>query len=319
MKTPKVTVICLCYNHEDFVEASVRSVLSQTYPNLQVIVVDDASTDGSRTVIEKILASHPEVLYLPLDHNQGNCSAFNEGLRHAEGEYVIDLSTDDLMMPERIVHQVACFQSLDQDYGIVYTDADYIDCKGNSLHNHLNHLQKHHGMVEMPEGYIFDKVLARYFIASPTMMIRREVFEALEGYDEGLAYEDFDFWVRSSRHFRYAYIDKSLTKIRKLSNSMSAGWYKKGDRQLHSTYLVCQKAQTMLQSQEEKKALIKRIQFEIRQAVFSENHEEAQLFLNLLSELKAETTFYKLLGGINTLHLPLSGIREKYHKLRYGS
>ncbi len=82
----------------------------------------------------------------------------------------------------------------------------------------------------IPQGDVYRDMLTTYFIPGPTMMIRREVFAALGGYDESLSYEDFDFWVRSSRIYRYAFLNERLTSIRKLKSSMSTGWYVPGDQ-----------------------------------------------------------------------------------------
>src|SRR5688572_3746734 len=117
MDKPLVTVICLCYNHERFVREAITSVLSQTYSNLQVIVVDDKSTDKSVDAIRDKIAPYGEITFLPLPTNHGNCRAFNKGLALAKGEYIIDFATDDLMAPERISKQVEAFQQLDSSYG----------------------------------------------------------------------------------------------------------------------------------------------------------------------------------------------------------
>ena len=102
MKAPLVSVVCLCYNHERFVGEAVRSVLNQTHPSIQLIVVDDHSTDGSQLIIEKLLTGHPSVEFISLGKNIGNCRAFNKGLEKVAGEFVIDLSADDVLMPARV-------------------------------------------------------------------------------------------------------------------------------------------------------------------------------------------------------------------------
>src|SRR6185436_18882244 len=102
MPSPTVTVICLCYNHARFVEEAIESVLNQSYANIQLIVVDDASTDKSAEVIKQLINKHSSIEFLPLQTNLGNCKAFNQGLARAKGEYVIDLAADDVLLPTRI-------------------------------------------------------------------------------------------------------------------------------------------------------------------------------------------------------------------------
>lgn len=316
MPSPLVTVICLCYNQAPFVRQAIQSVFDQSYPFVQLVVIDDASTDASVNEINKIISGR-QIEFLALKENVGNCKAFNRGLTVARGEFVIDLAADDVLWPDRVEKQVTCFQSLSPDYGVLFSDAEYIDEKGSFIRHHFKHLLKNGLITSIPEGDVYADVLSTYFIPSPTMMIRKRVLDALHGYDENLAYEDFDFWVRSSRICRYAFFNECLTKVRKRPNSMSSGWYRQGDRQLHSTYLVCRKAQKLNQNQHEVDALIRRVKFELRQSVFSKNANEAKLFFDLLSELKSPGIREKFLMALVHLPLPLPALRKWYHSLRY--
>ena len=318
MQNPLVTVICLCYNHEKYIAESVLSVLGQSYSPLQIIIVDDHSTDGSRAVIVQLLAAHTGLLYLPLARNVGNCAAFNQGLSLAKGEFVIDLATDDVLHVDRIAKQVAAFQALTPQYGVVYTDAHFIDNEGNTIDSHKAQLERMGFREPMPEGNVFAALLRRYTIAAPTMMIRTSVIKALGGYDEQLAFEDFDFWVRSSSVCWYKYLDEPLTLIRKLPTSMSAHIGKKGDRQLHSTYLVCEKAKALAKSAIEKDALIARVAYHTRNAVFTGNMAEAQLFWQLLKSIQGPSLRYALLLWGGRMGIPFRALYQYYLALRHG-
>jgi glycosyltransferase involved in cell wall biosynthesis len=315
--TPLVSVICLCYNHAQFIEEAIRSVISQTYPNIQVVVVDDASTDGSVEIINRLVNEYSQIELLLLKENHGNCKAFNQGLRLVKGDFIIDFATDDIMMPDRIAKQVKFFNTLDPSYGVVFTDATYIDEGGEFLRNHYAYLLKKKLVNEIPQGDIYAFVLSTYFISSPTMLSRKEVFDSLRGYDEDLAYEDFDFWVRSSRNFKYGFLNERLTKVRQSKKSMSRGWYVPGDKQLHSTFLVCKKAIALNRSEEDRLAWVKRVRYELRQSVFSENYTEAELFYTLLKDEQRNGLIDKLFSLINQLRLPLSSLRQLYHGIRY--
>ncbi|HYF70063.1 MAG TPA: glycosyltransferase [Ohtaekwangia sp.] len=317
MDKPLVTIICLCYNHERFVREAIASVINQTYQHIEIIVVDDASTDNSVSVITSIVSEFPHIQFLPLGENLGNCKAFNKGLALANGKFIIDLSTDDVLHLERVALQVDYFSKYDSSYGVLFTDAVYIDEAGNFMRHHFEYLIAKKLIHKIPQGDVFADLLSTYFVASPTMMVRREVFDQLQGYDESLAYEDFDFWVRSSRHFKYVYLDKALTYIRKSKKSLSTTWYVPGDTQLYSTYLVCLKALSLIRSERERFALILRIRYEIRQSVLSENHWDADLFYALLKQLEKPSRMYTTLSLLNKMRLPLSGIRQIYHRLRF--
>lgn len=314
---PLVSVICLCYNHVAFVREAVMSVVNQTYSALQVIVADDASSDGSASEIQKLKIEYPALELLLLPHNVGNCKAFNEALKLAKGDFVIDFATDDVMTADRIEKQIQLFNTLDPTVGVVFTDARYIDESGKFLRNHFEYLLGKGLIPSVPEGDVYRNVVSTYFIPGPTMIVRREVFETLGGYDESLSYEDFDFWVRSARHYRYAFLNEKLTDIRKTKTSMSSGWYTPGDAQLYSTYLVCKKVQHMNRGAGDHEALIKRVRYEFRQSVLSGNHTEANHFYSMLKELNAINTGDSLMLFAERMRIPLSFARRLYHKARF--
>jgi glycosyltransferase involved in cell wall biosynthesis len=314
---PLVSVICLCYNHEQFVQEAIESVLNQNYTHIQLIVVDDFSSDRSTSIIEQLTKQHPQITFLQLNENVGNCAAFNKGLALASGEFIVDFATDDVMLPDRIQKQINHFSDLDQSYGVVFTNADYIDSAGNKLRSHTEHLIAKGLISQVPEGNVFRDVLIRYFICSPTMMIRKEGLDQIHGYDENLVYEDFDFWVRSSRTFMYSYLDIVTTKVRRSGNSMSSGWYELGDQQLHSTFLVCEKAISLCNDEEDRQALLSRVRYEFKQAIFSGNKMEAKLFGQLEAKLGGHNFQFYLFNLLSQMPLPWPWIRKKYHHLFY--
>lgn len=317
MNNPLVTVVCVCYNHERFVEEAVHSVINQTYDNLQIIFLDDGSRDKSVEKIKSFESSGRNLEYVLLSENIGYCKAFNKTLPLMKGEFFIDFATDDVMMPDRIEKQVQKFQSLDGSYGVVFTDAIYIDETGFELRHHYDYMFGKGLLKKIPQGYIYKDLLARYFIAAPTMMTRTQVINDLKGYDENLSYEDFDFWIRSSIRYQYAFLDEKLTKIRKSSASMSTSLYQEGDKQLHSTYLICKKAQVLNRDEEDEKILAERVRYELRHSVLTSNSVEAALFFNLLTDLGYATATDRILLNLGKLKLPLSLLRRAYHWVRY--
>lgn len=259
MNGPLVTVVCLCYNHERFVEEALASVFAQTYSPIQLVVIDDASTDGSAEVISRVLAGRPEVVFLSLKENHGNCRAFNQALPHIRGEYVIDLAADDILLPERVSVGVRLLTEKGAAYGVTFSDAEWIDEEGRLLHRQSDRFP--HATV--PEGDIYRDLIQRYFICSPTMMFRKSVLDRLNGYDVTLAYEDFDFWIRSSRFTKYCYSPDVLVKKRVVKNSMAARQFRRNSEQLVSTLTVCRKILALNRTAEERTALRKRIRYEI--------------------------------------------------------
>ncbi|MGC1244266.1 MAG: glycosyltransferase [Chryseosolibacter sp.] len=259
MAVPPVTVICLCYNQARFVEEAIRSVLEQTYPRIQLLVVDDASTDDSAAVIRKMVDLHPEIGFLALSVNSGNCKAFNKALVRAKGDYIIDLAADDILLPERVAVGVEALSKAGDRCGVNFTDAEWISEDGGHLYTHSARFPHH----TIPQGDIYRDLISRFFICSPTMMFKRDVIVALGGYDETLAYEDFDFWIRSSRDIRYCYTPQALVKKRVVKNSMSQKQFSVFSPQLKSTFRVCEKIMLLNRNVDEQRALAGRIRYEI--------------------------------------------------------
>ncbi|WP_157807355.1 glycosyltransferase family 2 protein [Hymenobacter chitinivorans] len=300
---PLVTIVALCYNHAPFLAEALDSILAQTYPNLEVLLVDDASTDGSADILREYAARHPGWQLRLLPANQGNCRAFNQAFRESSGEFVLDFATDDVLLPQRIAEQVACFQRLEPDYGVVFTDAELIDETSRFVRHHYR--RDAAGLHPRPAtGWVFADVLSRYFISTPTMLMRRATLAQLGGYDETLAYEDFDFWVRAARHWRFYFLDQVTTRKRLHPSSMSRRGYRPQDPFLASTIRVCEKALALCRTPPERQALAVRLRWELRQAVRWGNFTEARALYQLLRHAQAAR--------------PLDWLLNHYAQLRQG-
>lgn len=260
MSPPLVSVVCLCYNQARFVQEAIESVLAQTYPAVELIVVDDASSDASVTVIRKIVKQHPAIQFLSLTENVGNCSAFNRGLALAKGEYLIDLAADDVLLPNRVETGVLELQKAGKDFGVHFSDAEWIDENGKRLHLHSDRFPHN----SIPQGDIYSALISRYFICPPTVMFTRAVADYLGGYDETLTYEDFDFWIRSSRKFKYAYSPQVLMKKRVTTSAMGNTQFTLFNIHSRTTYKVCEKILQLNKTQAEQQALSQRIFYEIK-------------------------------------------------------
>jgi glycosyltransferase involved in cell wall biosynthesis len=312
---PLVSVICLCYNHERFLVEALDSVRHQTYPQVEIIVVDDASTDTSPQRLQQYAAAHPEVRLLLQQKNTGNCRAFNRALAEARGEFIIDFATDDVMRPERVAAQVQAFSRLDPGYGIVFTDAELIDAKSQSLGYFYQRDAAGQQRPAVAVGDVYADVLERFFISSPTLMIRRQVYQKLGGYDETLAYEDFDLLVRAARSFKFYFLDQPLTRRRLHPHQLSQRAYQMGDKQLQSTIRVCEKALQLNKTEREQRALARRVAWEAKQAFFTQNYPEADHLFTLLRRLRPLTGVYWLLEKLNRARVDLSFIHRFYHQL----
>jgi glycosyltransferase involved in cell wall biosynthesis len=314
---PLVSVICLCYNHERFLVEALDSVRHQTYARVEIIVVDDASTDNSQQLLRQYAAAHPQIRLILNQENSGNCRAFNQGFALARGEFIIDFATDDIMLPGRVAAQVQAFENLGPDYGIVFTDAELIDEQSHTLGYFYKRDAAGQPRPAVAVGDVYADVLERFFISSPTLMIRAEVFRKLGGYDESLAYEDFDLMVRTARDYKFYFLDQALTRRRLHPNQLSQRTYKVGDKQLLSTLRICEKALVLNKNEREHQALVRRVKGEIRQAFFTRNHPEAGLFFVLLRQLGPVSGLYSLLEKLNQARVNMSFVHRIYSGLAH--
>lgn len=311
---PWVSVICTCFNQEAYVEAALQSVVDQTYPNVELLVIDNASTDGSADRIRAFVDRYPAVRFIQKHTNVGLCRAFNEGMQHIQGEFVIDLAADDVLLPHRIASQVKAFERLPDDYAVVFSNARFLDADGRLTDYHFPVDAKGRATRSIPSGQIFRQVLDSYFICTPTMLMRRTVLDELGGYDETLSYEDFDFWVRSARKYRYAYQDEVLTYKRKLPTSLSMQVIRPDNKLLESTLMVCYKAFDRCQTADEYQALAGRIRTFIRKSFYAQQYELAHRFGKLLRYITRPDPLTCSVLMMSRLRVPVNGIYRYYLK-----
>ncbi len=264
-ENPLVSVICLAYNHENFVVETLNSVIQQNYRPIELIIVDDCSLDTTKLEINNWLLSHPEVQFIANEFNIGNTKSFNKALKIAKGEYIIDLAADDLLLPSGIQLQINAFQkSKFQNLGVVYGNAEIINEDG-SFNSFYFPVDKNGKVVSKRIiGDIYSSVLSTGdSICSVSTLIKKSVFDFLGGYDETLAYEDLDSWIRASREYEFDFIDEVVVKKRTVGNSLGSNFYKKKHKINFSTYKILKKALKLNRSKVEDLALQKRVNHEI--------------------------------------------------------
>lgn len=271
--SPLVSVICMCYNHEKYVVQALNSVLNQSYKNVQLIITNDSSTDDSDKVIRNWLLTHPDIAYINNILNLGNTSTFNKALKLSKGDYIIDLAADDILLEDCIEKQLsAFFNSKFENLGIVYGNVELIS-ENNTHNGYYYPVNSNKEVIEKPaSGDIYLSMLSQSSkICSVSSMVKRTVLDHLNGYDENLAYEDLDLWIRASRLYNFDFIDRILIQKRELENSLGSQFYKKLNSRTrkinHSTYLVIKKAMALNENKTENRALLKRLHFEMNKSL----------------------------------------------------
>jgi glycosyltransferase involved in cell wall biosynthesis len=198
-----VSVIMPVFNSEDFIAGAVRSILSQTYPDFELIVIDDGSMDATATILGSFHDSRLQIL--TNDVNRGIVESLNRGLRSSTGEYVARMDADDESLPERLERQVAYLEKY-RDVAMVGTAVSLIDEQGATI-----------GREEFP---LADATIRKtIFVHNPfchgSVLIRREVLQRSGGYDGRFVHnEDYDLWLRIGAQHRLANLPDTLLRRR---------------------------------------------------------------------------------------------------------
>jgi glycosyltransferase involved in cell wall biosynthesis len=286
LANPLVSVCCVCYNHALFLKQALDSLFFQTYNYLEIIIIDDASTDTSVQEIQKWLVENDtqkfiSCIFIQNTENQGVCKSFNTAFASAKGKYIIDFSLDDVFLPQKIKNQVEAFEQLPENYGVVFSNAQLIDSQGNVIGTHYptqaTDIDK--ASIIVPTGNIFAEILGKSFLCPPTLMVKKTVLDHLNGYDETLSYEDFDFWLRASRNYYFHYLDVCDTLFRRgVVGSHSTKFYQKSNYKgtknlLKDTLKIFEKSYSLCKSENEYFQFAKNAFYHLRQCFFTENFE----------------------------------------------
>ncbi len=208
-----VAAIVPCYNGARFVGEAVASALAQTYRAVEVVVVDDGSTDG----IEAALAPYRGRIALIRQENAGCAAARNRGLAATRAPFVAFLDADDRWHPERVERQMALLAG-DEGLCLVHTRIRYVDAAGRPL--------PREGKRPPPAASAADvrrELAGRNWLTISSVLVRREALEADgEGFAPGLwGCEDWDLWLRLVERGRFGFIDLPLVDYRVHDSNMS--------------------------------------------------------------------------------------------------
>ncbi len=205
-----VSVIIPTYNCGKYLRDAMDSVLNQTYQEMEILVVDDGSTDDTQSIIRQ---HYPTVRYFYQD-NGGAAKARNRGLREARGELIAFLDADDVWLPTKLEKQVIYFAG-HPDVGLLSTNQTYRDTTG----------RMHHDPGKRERLFIGDCVRNIFLysgVATPTVMLRREVIQRVGHFEECLvAAEDDNLWMRIAFSYKIALIDEPLTLVRGRPDSLT--------------------------------------------------------------------------------------------------
>jgi glycosyltransferase involved in cell wall biosynthesis len=213
----RVSVIVPAYNAEATIERTISSVLNQTYTNLEVLVVDDGSTDETAAIVQRFANVNRRTSLLSKS-NGGLVSARNLGIAHASGEFIAPIDADDLWHPEKISKQVALMRERGTRVGLIYAWARGID-------------EQDRVIFDIPpsdfRGDVYAALIMRNFVSSGAPLVRRRYVEEIGGYDATLAArgapctEDLKFNLDIAERYDFDFVPEFLLGYRFRAGSMS--------------------------------------------------------------------------------------------------
>lgn len=209
MERERISVVIPCYNRRDRIPASVESVLGQSYGNLELLVVDDGSTDGTAELFE----NYPDrrLRFLRYEENRGACHARNYGAERATGEYLAFQDSDDVWHRDKLEKQLCHLRRTGAD--LSFCGMNRVSGNGSRFYYPVHPFHPERGLEEM---------LAENRAGTQTMLMRREVWAALRFDESFRRYQDWDFSIRAAEDFRLAYLPEALVDSAVGEDSISA-------------------------------------------------------------------------------------------------
>lgn len=199
--TPRVAVVIPVYNGEQTIAAAIESALAQTFHDIEIIVVDDGSTDATASILDRFSSR----ITIVKQSNLGFCGARNAGIARSRGEYIALLDADDTWTPDKLQKSIAMLDASPQAV-LVYTGVVNQDTAGRDLGTSPIDASTAHAPT-------LDEMLNRLWPIMPsTVVMRRDAYEKCGRFIEGFS-EDLDFWIRIREQGEFRYLPEKLTRF----------------------------------------------------------------------------------------------------------
>jgi glycosyltransferase involved in cell wall biosynthesis len=205
-----VSVLMGSYNHQKYVGEAIESVLNQTFPDLELIIVDDYSTDTSRRIIEKYQAKDERIRAFFHDKNMGIATTINDSLKKVRGKFVCFIGSDDVWFPYKLERQLALIKSHENQ--ILWSDGEIID--GNGASTGATFIGMHSAQNRKKSGNLFKEILWDNYIFGQSLLIKKEFVGDLL-FDPNLHFlNDYKFFADLARKHEFFYSPEPLAKYR---------------------------------------------------------------------------------------------------------
>lgn len=204
-----ISIIMATFNAENTIEQAIKSVLSQTYTNWELLIVNDCSSDGTEDIVRKIIKSDKRIRLINNESNSGVSYTRQNGLQNCKGKWIAILDSDDAWASNKLEKQIVLQQEKKAD--LIFTGSNFMDENGNLIDWYLH----------VPTEICYRQLLKQNLISNSSVLVRKELYEKYYAIGDNM-HEDFAIWLGAMKSGRIAYgIDKPLLvyRINKLSKS----------------------------------------------------------------------------------------------------
>lgn len=308
---PTVSVIAMGYQQRSFVSEALDSIAAQTLSDFELIVTDDASSDGTREVIEEWLRdTGRDATFIAHQTNRGLIPTYMEALSNATGTLIAGIGLDDVWLPDRLRQHADAFSASGPEVAVVYSDVVPIDASGAPLaDSFMGEWVQSRGLAEPPSGDLFLYLASGNFVPACGATYRRAAIEAVGGYDRTLAYEDWDILLRLAERFELQYSAPLVGKYRRHSGSIVHNW-SVADEESTARLLLKHAGKRV----DVDAALLPMLERSVER-LYEEGHPRAAHYLRRRATLRRSANAY-VLAACATLHIPrtaVESVRRRVH------
>lgn len=229
MLYPLVSVRIPLYNHSSFVEECLNSIFNDSYPNKEIVIVDDGSKDDSKHIVEKWIENHKnkiEITFISRE-NRGVTKTLNELNRICAGEYIVGIASDDYLLPDSIMMRYEYMQ--EKNCKVLFADCVVVDERSQIMHESaLKDIYKVDTRLYLKKETLDYNIINNWSVPGGTLMVHRSVYDEFV-YDEKSIVEDYDFFLYTVAKDMLCYFDKTVSAYRIHSNNSHANssYYKR--------------------------------------------------------------------------------------------
>ena len=216
INSPLVSILISAYNEEKYIQACIESCLEQTYSNVEIVLVNDGSTDSTSEIINQHYQKDFKVKIIELKENLGKINGFNLAFQASKGEYIAIMGADDICYPQRIENSL---KHLTQNYGMVCSDLDEINPKGKIIKNSI--VKAQYGSLK-PEDFSSKELIENPKVYGGTILLTKKLAENMFPLKITLSHEDWYIPIIASLHSKISYINQPLIGYRIHSNNTSS-------------------------------------------------------------------------------------------------